>query len=65
MLGFSDNISNEEPPNKEALVVTTISIFFHFYITMLPLENVMNGLAYTIDLTPTYVFSLFYHNVTP
>ena len=37
----------------EAAVVTAVCRFLHVSITMLPLENVMTGLAYTTELVPT------------
>ena len=45
--------SNEEPSSTEATTVTAICKFLHVSITMLPLENVMTGLAYKTELVPT------------
>ena len=45
--------TNEEPSSTEAVVVTAVCRFLHVSITMLPLENVMTGLAYTTELVPT------------
>ena len=45
--------SNEEPSSTEAEVANTVCIFLHVSITMIPLENVMTGLAYTTELVRT------------
>ena len=54
MSGFVEcTNSNEKPSSTEAAVVTAVCRFLHVSITMLPLENVMTGLAYTTELVPT------------
>lgn len=51
--GFGDGTVMEGPSEKEAAAVTAVCAFLHVSITMLPLENVMTGLAYTTELVPT------------
>lgn len=51
--GFGDSTFTEGPSVKEAAAVTALCAFLHVSITMLPLENVMTGLAYTTELVPT------------
>lgn len=45
--------SNKEPSSTEAEVANAVCIFLHVSITMIPLENVMTGLAYATELVPT------------
>jgi hypothetical protein len=54
------SISNDKPSIIEAVVVPAICTFLHVSITMLLLENVMTGLAYTIELVPNVMTGLAY-----